>query len=327
MGDRLSTTSSAEEQARSHASVRLGLLFGIGAYAIWGFFPLYFPLVEQATALEILSERFVFSLLFMVVVLTVTRSWSRLPPVLRHRRSMALLSAAAACIAGNWGVYIWAVNGGNVVEASFGYFINPLVLVLIGVVFLGERLRRLQWVAVGIAALAVVVLTWGLGRPPWIGLALAFSFAGYGTLKKLVGADPMASLTIETAVASPIALAYLVHLQLIGSLVLFHSSVPTSLLLMGTGVITAIPLVMFGAAANRIPLTSMGLLQYLTPIIQFVIGVAVLGETMPPVRWAGFAIVWAALVVFSYDGLRQGGRNRTARRAAAGGVDEVEAPV
>jgi len=226
----------------------------------------------------------------------------------------------------NWGVYIWAVNDGNVVEASLGYFINPLVLVLIGVVFLGERLRRLQWVAVGIATFAVLVLTLGLGKLPWIGLVLAFSFAAYGTLKKLVGADPMASLTIETAVASPFALAYLVHLQLIGSLVLFHGTPRTSLLLMGTGVITAIPLVMFGAAANRIPLTSMGLLQYLTPIIQFVIGVFVLGETMPPARWAGFVIVWIALAVFTYDSLRQGGRNRTARRAAAR-VDEVEAPI
>jgi chloramphenicol-sensitive protein RarD len=327
VGDRLSTTSSAEEQAESHASVRLGLLFGIGAYGIWGFFPLYFPLLEPASALEILCERFVFSLLFMAVVLTVTRSWSRLRPVLHHRRSLLLLSAASALIAVNWGVYIWAVNDGNVVEAALGYFINPLVLVLIGVAFLGERLRPLQWVAVGIAALAVLVLTVGLGKLPWIALALAFSFAGYGTIKKLVGADPMASLTVETAVASPFALAYLVHLQLTGALVLGADSNGKSLLLMGTGVITAIPLVLFGAAANRIPLTSMGLLQYLTPIIQFVIGVAVLGESMPPARWAGFAIVWAALAVFSYDGLRQGGRNRTARRATTRGVDDVEAPI
>ena len=327
MGDRLTTPGTPEEQARSHADARLGLLFGIGAYAIWGFFPLYFPLLEPASAPEILCERFVFSLLFMAIVLTVTRSWARLAPVLHNRRSMALLSAAAALIAVNWGTYIWAVNDGNVVEAALGYFINPLVLVLIGVAFLGERLRTQQWVAVGIAGLAVVVLTIGLGRLPWIGLVLAFSFAGYGTIKKLVGADPLASLTIETAVASPFALAYLVHLQLAGALVFGHHSISTSLLLIGTGVITAIPLLMFGAAANRIPLTTMGLLQYLTPIIQFVIGVFVLGETMPPARWTGFAIVWIALAVFSYDGLRQGGRNRTARRAAAAGLDDVEAPI
>ena len=307
--------------------MRLGLLFGIGAYGIWGFFPLYFPLLEPASAVEILCERFVFSLLFMVIVLTVTRSWSRLRPVLRDRRSVLLLSLAAVLIGVNWSVYIWAVNDGNVVEASLGYFINPLVLVLIGVVFLGERLRTLQWVAVGLATMAVLVLTVGLGRLPWIALVLAFSFAGYGTIKKLVGADPLASLTIETAVASPFALAWLAHLQVTGSLVLGHTTTRTSVLLLGTGVITAIPLLLFGAAANRIPLTMMGLLQYLTPIIQFAIGVVVLGETMPPARWVGFVIVWAALVVFSYDGLRQGGRNRTARRAAADGLDEVEAPI
>lgn len=312
---------------QSHANARLGLLFGIGAYGIWGFFPLYFPLLEPASALEILCERFVFSLLFMAVVLTVTRTWSRLGPVLRDRRSMLLLGAAAALISVNWGTYIWAVNSGNVVEASLGYFINPLVLVLIGVVLLGERLRPMQWTAVGIACLAVLVLTVGLGRLPWIGLVLAFSFAGYGLIKKVVAVDPQASLTIETAVASPFALAYLVHLQLTGALVLGHYSTSTSLLLMGTGVITAIPLLLFGGAANRIPLTTMGLLQYLTPIIQFVIGVWVVGETMPPARWAGFVIVWIALAVFSYDGLRQGSRNRTARRAVAAGVDEVEAPI
>ncbi len=311
----------------SHATARLGLLFGIGAYAIWGFFPLYFPLLEPASALEILCERFVFSLLFMAVVLTVTRTWSRLRPVLRDRRALLLLAAAAALISVNWGTYIWAVNTGNVVEASLGYFINPLVLVVIGVVLLGERLRPLQWAAVGIATLAVVVLTVGLGKLPWIGLVLAFSFAGYGLIKKVVAVDPQASLTIETAVAAPFALAYLVHLQLTGTLVLGHHSTSTSLLLAGTGVITAIPLLLFGGAANRIPLTMMGLLQYLTPVIQFVIGVWVVGETMPPARWAGFVIVWIALVVFSYDGLRQGGRNRTARRAVHDGVDEVEAPI
>ncbi|MDA8435070.1 MAG: EamA family transporter RarD [Actinomycetales bacterium] len=311
----------------SHANARLGLLFGVGAYAIWGFFPLYFPLLEPASALEILCERFVFSLVFMAVVLTITRTWSRLSPVLRDRRALLLLSAAAALISVNWGTYIWAVNTGNVVEASLGYFINPLVLVVIGVVLLGERLRPLQWTAVGIATLAVVVLTLGLGKLPWIGLVLAFSFAGYGLIKKVVAVDPQASLTIETAVASPFALAYLVHLQLTGALVLGHHSTSTSLLLVGTGVITAIPLLLFGGAANRIPLTMMGLLQYLTPVIQFVIGVWVVGETMPPARWAGFVIVWIALVVFSYDGLRQGGRNRTARRAVQDGIDEVEAPI
>jgi chloramphenicol-sensitive protein RarD len=313
--------------SEAHASHRLGLIYGASAYILWGFFPLYFALLLPASPVEILSERFVFSLVFMAAVLTLTRSWSVLRPVLRNRRQMLLVSCAAVLIAVNWGTYIWAVNNGDVVEASLGYFINPLVLVVIGVAFLGERLRPLQWVAVGIAALAVAVLTFGYGKLPWIALVLAFSFAGYGLIKKVNAIDPKASLTLETAVATPFALAYLVVLQVSGTLVLFHHSTATTVLLMGTGVITAVPLLMFGAAANRIPLSTMGLLQYLTPMIQFVIGVWVVDEPMPPARWAGFAIVWLALAVFTYDGVRQGSRNRTARRASAQDAGTVEAPL
>jgi chloramphenicol-sensitive protein RarD len=313
--------------SEAHASHRLGLIYGASAYILWGFFPLYFALLLPATPVEILSERFVFSLVFMAAVLTVTRSWAALMPVLRHPRQMLLVCCAAVLIAVNWGTYIWAVDNGNVVEASLGYFINPLVLVVIGVVLLGERLRTLQWIAVGIATLAVAVLTFGYGKLPWIALVLAFSFAGYGLIKKVNAIDPRASLTLETAVASPFALIYLIVLQTSGTLVLFHHSTATTLLLMGTGVITAVPLIMFGAAANRIPLSTMGLLQYLTTMIQFVIGVWVVDEPMPPARWAGFAIVWVALAVFSYDGLRQGRRTRTARRAAAQEASGVEAPI
>jgi chloramphenicol-sensitive protein RarD len=313
--------------SEAHASHRLGLIYGASAYILWGFFPLYFALLLPASPVEILSERFVFSLIFMAAVLTVTRSWSALAPVVRHPRQMLLVCCAAVLIAVNWGTYIWAVDNGNVVEASLGYFINPLVLVVIGVVLLGERLRPLQWSAVGIATLAVAVLTFGYGKLPWIALVLAFSFAGYGLIKKVNAIDPRASLTLETAVASPFALVYLIVLQTSGTLVLFHQSAATTLLLMGTGVITAVPLLMFGAAANRIPLSTMGLLQYLTPMIQFVIGVWVVDEPMPPARWAGFAIVWVALAVFSYDGLRQGSRTRTARRAAAQDASGVEAPI
>jgi chloramphenicol-sensitive protein RarD len=311
--------------AEARASARLGLVFGIAAYGIWGFFPLYFPLLQPASPLEILAERFVFSLLFMALVLTVTRSWSRVSPVLRDGRAMALLLGASALIGTNWGMYIWGVNNGHVVEASLGYFINPLVLVLLGVLVLRERLRVLQWVAVGIAGLAVVVLTVGYGRVPWLALVLAFSFAGYGLSKKVAGVDPRAALTIETAYASPVALGYLVFLSSTDALAFGHSSVGNTVLLGGTGVITAIPLLMFGEAANRIPLSTVGLLQYLTPMTQLVIGVWIVGEHMPPERWVGFAIVWAALAVFSYDGLRQGRANRAAYRAQD--ADEVEAPV
>ena len=313
--------------SQAHASHRLGLIYGASAYVLWGFFPLYFALLLPASPVEILSERFVFSLVFMAVVLTATRSWSALAPVVRHRRQMLLVCCAAVLIAVNWGTYIWAVNNGDVVEASLGYFVNPLVLVVIGVVVLGERLRPLQWTAVGIATLAVAVLTFGYGKLPWIALVLAFSFAGYGLIKKVNAIDPKASLTLETAVASPFALAYLVVLQVSGALVLFHHSTATTALLMGTGVITAVPLLMFGAAANRIPLSTMGLLQYLTPMIQFVIGVWVVDEPMPPARLAGFAIVWLALAVFTFDGLRQRNRNRSARRASAQDDASVEAPI
>ena len=313
--------------SEAHASHRLGLIYGASAYVLWGFFPLYFALLLPASPVEILSERFVFSLVFMAVVLTATRSWSALAPVVRHRRQMLLVCCAAVLIAVNWGTYIWAVNNGDVVEASLGYFVNPLVLVVIGVVVLGERMRPLQWTAVGIATLAVAVLTFGYGKLPWIALVLAFSFAGYGLIKKVNAIDPKASLTLETAVASPFALAYLVVLQVSGALVLFHHSTATTALLMGTGVITAVPLLMFGAAANRIPLSTMGLLQYLTPMIQFVIGVWVVDEPMPPARLAGFAIVWLALAVFTFDGLRQRNRNRSARRASAQDDASVEAPI
>jgi chloramphenicol-sensitive protein RarD len=310
---------------KAHASTRLGLVFGFAAYGIWGFFPLFFPLLEPASALEILADRFLFSLVFMALLLTLTRGWGRVRLVLRDRHAMLLLLAASALIGTNWGVYIWAVNNGHVVEASLGYFINPLVLVLIGVLVLGERLRRLQWVAVGIAALSVVVLTVGYGKLPWIALVLAFSFAGYGLVKKLAGVDPQAALTIETAYASPFALAYLIWLGATGTLTVGHSSTGNTLLLVSTGVITAIPLLLFGGAANRIPLSTIGLLQYLTPVIQFVIGVWVVGEQMPPGRWIGFVIVWIALAVFTYDLVRTSRSGRSSGVEA--GVDEVEAPV
>jgi chloramphenicol-sensitive protein RarD len=316
-------TGATEDEARS--SLRLGLLLGVSAYALWGLFPLYWPLLEPASPLEILADRFLFSLIFMAILLTVTRTWLRLAPIVRDRRAMALLGLATTFITVNWGVYIWAVNNQHVVEASLGYFINPLVLVVVGTLSLHERLRPLQWTAVTVAAVASLVLTAGYGRVPWVALLIAGSWAGYGIVKKLAHVDPLGSLTVETAYASPFALAYLVWLGTQGSLVFGHSSATTTLLLAGSGVVTAIPLLLFGGAANRVPLSTLGVLQYLTPVIQFVIGVWLRGEQMPPARWVGFGFVWVALAVFSYDSLRQGRANRAARRAAD--LDEVEAPV
>jgi chloramphenicol-sensitive protein RarD len=311
---------------RARSGYRTGLLLGVGAYGLWGLFPLFWPLLEPASALEILADRFLWSFVFLAIVMTVTRSWSRLRPGLAQRRNLALLLVATVLISINWGVYIWAVNSGRVLESSLGYFINPLVVVLMGTLVFHERLRTLQWSAVGIAAVAVLVLTLGFGGIPWIALVLAFSWAGYGVVKKIVGMDPVASLTIETAYGTPVSIAYLLWLQAQGTLAFGHSSPANTALLMLTGVVTAVPLVMFGGAANRIPLSTVGVLQYLTPTIQFVLGVTVVGEAMSTFQWVGFLIVWTALAVFTYDGVRH------ARRNAAGlpdepGIDEVEAPV
>ncbi|NHC44110.1 EamA family transporter RarD [Motilibacter aurantiacus] len=285
-----------------------GTLFGAAAYLLWGLFPLYWPLLEPAGALEILAHRMVWSLAAVGVLLAVTRRglpWRGL-----GRRRVGLLMAAGAVVSVNWLVYIVGVNSGHTVETSLGYFINPLVTILFGVFLLGEKLRRPQWVAVGIAAAAVVVLTGAYGRPPWIALILALSFGTYGLLKNRAKVDAVSSLGVETATVAPFALAYIVALQAAGDATFGSEGAGQAALLVGSGVVTAIPLLLFGAAAVRVPLTVMGLLQYLAPVVQFLIGVLVQHEHMPASRWAGFALVWLALVVLTVDGLR-------ARRAAS----------
>ncbi len=278
-----------------------GTLLAASAYLMWGLFPLYWPLLEPARAVEILAHRFVWSLLVVLALLAVRRSWSWIGVLRRDPRRVAMLVLASALIAVNWGVYIWGVNHGHVVETSLGYFINPLVTILLGVGLLGERLRPLQWAAVAVAAGAVVVLTVDYGRLPWIGLVLAFSFGGYGLIKKQAGVDALPSLATETAAAFVPALAYLVVLEANGSGTFGHVSVAQSLLLAGTGIVTAIPLLCFGGAVIRVPLSTMGLLQYLTPTMQFAIGVLVRHEPMPASRLAGFALVWVALAMLTTD--------------------------
>ena len=301
------------------SSYATGVLLGIAAYAMWGVFPLYWPLLEPASALEILAHRFLWSLVFLVLLLTVTRGWGRLREQLRRGRSVRLLGLAAVLVAVNWGTYIWAVNSGHVVEGSLGYFINPLVSVLLGVVVLRERLRPLQWTAFGVAAFAVAVLTLGYGRLPWIALVLAVSFGLYGLTKKLADVPAVESLTIETAYAFPVALGYLVWLEVTGAAAFGQVSWGNTVLLAMTGVVTALPLLAFGGAVIRVPLSMMGQLQYLTPVLQFAIGVAVFHEPMPPLRWAGFAIVWLALVIFSIDAWRHARAQSASRR-----LDELE---
>ncbi|MGH8828752.1 MAG: EamA family transporter RarD [Jiangellaceae bacterium] len=292
---------------------RDGVIYGIAAYGLWGLFPLYWPLLEPAGDLEILAHRIVWSLVVVFVLLTVSGGL----PTLRtlSLRTYGLLAAGALVITVNWGTYIWGVNNGHVVETSLGYFINPLITVLLGVVVLGERLRRWQWAAAGIAALAVAVLTVDYGRPPWIALTLAISFGTYGLIKKKASVGAVESLAVETAVLFIPACGFLVALEIGGSGTFGHVAWDTNLLLIGAGVVTAIPLLFFGAAAIRVPLTTLGLLQYLAPIIQFALGVTVFREDVPPVRLVGFAMVWAALVVFTIEAVRH--RRTELRRLAA----------
>jgi len=272
---------------------------------LWGLFPLYWPLLEPAGAVEILAHRIAWSLLVMLLVLAAQRHWRWIGHLVRHQRGqIALLSGAAAVIAVNWGTYIYGVNHNHVVETSLGYFINPLVTILLGVVVLHERLRWLQWVAVGVGFAAVVVYTVGFGRPPLIALVLAFSFGTYGLLKKKTTLRPVESLTVETGALFVPAVVFLVVLDVLGHGSFGHVAWHTSVLLAGTGVVTAVPLLAFAAAARRVPLVTIGLLQYLAPILQLTFGVLVFGEPLPPYRIAAFVLVWVAIVVASTDALR-----------------------
>ncbi len=283
---------------------RPGLAFGLGAYALWGLFPLYFPLLEPAGGLEIVAHRVVWSLVFIGLLLTVVRGWARVRAAVVNRRAMLILVGAALLISGNWLIFVYGVNSGQVVETSLGYFINPLVSVLLGVVVLGERLRPAQWAAVAVAAAGVTVLTIDYGRPPWIALSLAATFGLYGLLKKLVRVDAAPGLFLETALVVVPALVVLAVLHAQGDAAGGNSGTGHLLLLIGSGVATAVPLLLFAAATSRIPLSTVGLLQYLTPSMQLAIGIFVYSEPMPPLRLVGFAVVWVALAVFTVDSLR-----------------------
>ena len=281
--------------------LRSGFAAGLAAYLLWGLFPLYWPLLEPAGAIEILAHRILWSVVLLAAVLAATQGfrWVR---DLGTRRAL-LLALASALITVNWGAFIYGVNQGHVVETSLGYFINPLVTVALAVGVLGERLRRAQWAAVGIAAAAVLVLTAAYGRPPWIALTLALSFGLYGLVKKQVGIGGTQSLAVETAFLLAPALACVLWLSASGRGTFGSEGADHALLLAGGGIVTAVPLILFGAAAVRIPLTTIGLLQYLAPILHFAIGVGINGEEMPASRWAGFALVWTAIAVFTYDSL------------------------
>ncbi|HEX8093299.1 EamA family transporter RarD [Jatrophihabitans sp.] len=295
---------------------RNGLGYGISAYLLWGLFPLYWPLLKPANALEILAQRMVWSLLLLGVVLAVTRGFGTLRLLMADRSKMARLTLAAVLVSINWGVYIWSVNNGHVIEGSLGYFINPLITIMLGVLVLKERLSRAQWIAVGVATVAIVVLSVDYGRLPWIALTLALSFGGYGFLKKQVNAGAVETLAVETGVMAGPALVTLVVLAEQSRLAFGHAGTSNALLLAGTGVVTALPLLLFGAAARRLPLTSIGLLQYLAPVLQFAVGVGIRHEPMPPARLLGFTLVWIALVILTADALTRRHRAASMARSA-----------
>jgi len=280
-----------------------GILAGIGAYTLWGLFPIYWRLLEKDPAIEILAHRMVWSLLFMVALLTLQKEWRSLGVVLRNRRTVLVYTLSAVILAINWFTYIWAVNAGYVVEASLGYFINPLVNFLLGVIFLGEKLRPWQVGAVILAGVGVVYLTVSYGSLPWISLVLALSFGMYGLIKKTAGLESTHGFSLETMVLFLPALGYLLYRQSTGVGAFVNQGPFISLLLILAGPVTSIPLLMFGYAARKIPLSMLGFIQYITPTLQFLLGVFVYLEPFPAARLVGFSLIWLALVVYSLEGV------------------------
>lgn len=294
---------------------RRGIGYGLAAYGLWGAVPLFWPLVARAGSLELLAHRVVWSLVIsgLLALVLLPRGWfGRLVT----RRTLAMLGLAAAVVSVNWGLYIWAVNHGHVLETSLGYYINPILSILVGVVVLGERMAALQWVSVGLAALAVVVLTIEYGRLPWISLVLAASFATYGVMKKQINGGAVETLTVESALLTPVALGYLIYLQARGGATFGTLGWSHSLLMVATGVVTVVPLLFFAASATRLPLSTLGLLQYLAPTLQFGLGVLYFGEQMSTGRWVGFGLVWLALMLMSGHGLHRANATRRERLVA-----------
>lgn len=271
----------------------------VGAYALWGLFPAFWPLLAPAVPVEVLAHRVAWTAVLMVLVLSLLRGWPELRAL--SLRGWAMVAAAGALITVNWGLYIYAVFTGQIVEAALGYFMSPLLSVLLGVLVLREKLRRIQWVAVGLGAAAVIVIAVENGRPPWIALTLAVSFGTYGLLKRTVPLSATASVTAEGVVLGPFAVAVVVWFQVTGAGTMTDHGPGHLLLLIAAGPVTAIPLLLYGMAARRVPLSTIGVLMYLNPILQFVWGVFVVHEDMPATRWIGFVLVWVALAVFTAD--------------------------
>ncbi len=299
----------------AHAGQGRGLLYSITAYGLWGFLPGFFLLLDPASPWEVVAFRVLMSLGFCVLLLSVTRRWRGFWGLARQPRVLLTMGIAGALIYINWQVFVLAVLSGHVVEGALGYFINPVVTVALGVVLLRERLRPLQWIAVGVSVVAILVIALGYGSFPWIALTLAFSFGLYGYLKKRVGAqvDAVSGLTLETAWLVPVAIVQLVVAGAVVGLSFGNAGTVQALLMIATGVITAVPLLLFAAAARRLPLVVLGLTQYLAPVLQFLTGVFLLHEAMPTGRWIGFGLVWLALALLTIDMIRAA---RAGRRAS-----------
>ena len=299
------------------AKVRsLGLLFGVSAYTLWGLFPIYWPLLKPANPLEIVSHRAVWTLVFCFIILALTKSLKSTLSLLKRPKIVAGLFLGSILISINWIIYIYAANNEHVVEASLGYYINPVVVIATGVIVLKEKMRPLQWLAVGIATLGVAVLTIDYGRLPWIALGLALSWGSYGLVKKQLGLGALEGLSIETLLSSGFYLAYLIWLGNSGE-GHFTYSLTLTLLLIGGGAVTAIPLLLFNGSTNRLPLTLIGLLQYITPTIQFCIGVWYFHEEMPTARWVGFLIIWVALMSLAIDLVKSSSSSRSVNHTIA----------
>ncbi|MEO6943021.1 MAG: EamA family transporter RarD [Terrimesophilobacter sp.] len=301
--------------AHSAPEQRGGILFAFAAYGLWGFIPIYFLVLAPAGAFEIVAWRVLFSVVFCVIVILVLRRWGTLLRLLRDRRTMLILGLAGVLVFINWQVYVYAVVAGRVNEAALGYFINPIVTVLLGVIVLREKLRPTQWVAVAVSAIAVIVLSVNYGAFPWVSLALAFSFGLYGLAKKRVGprVDALTGLAVETAWLIPLAVVQLVFVGATTGIVFGTAGIANTALLAAAGIVTSVPLLLFAAAARRLPLVIIGFVQYLTPILQFIIGTFLLHEAMPPERWIGFSLVWLALIILSTDMVFH---SRSVRRAS-----------
>ena len=289
-----------------------GIAYAAAAYLLWGVFPIYFKALQHVAPLEILGHRIVWSLAVCAVLLLALRRLQWLADLRRQPRVAAWFVASSVLVAANWFVYIWAVNAGRVVDASLGYFINPLVNVLIGAAFLHERLRPAQWAAVGIAATGVAWLTWQAGAVPWIGLVLAVTFGVYGLLRKTAALGAIEGLTLETVLLTPVAAAYLLWLAHSGASGFVDGDATTRLLLLAAGPITAVPLLLFAAGARRIAFSTLGLLQYLGPSLQLLLGVWLYHEPFAE-RAPGYVLIWVALAAFSVEGIVQGWRSRAAR--------------